>query len=408
MTKQLLRDLKRDHEQNVGGEWDEERAERKARKAAEKIYRRSWFRDAADVMVFGWLLSFAWNMGPNVPYLIGGDDDDEKDAALKDAALHALAGPIEGLTMGAQMSELYNLSRQLQAAEGGKEEASLRRQLENYNFNILPIMSDLQQTIGKVSNGEVGAWTDVLNLVMQSATGVNPQTLTDAMVAIYDACDGDPKTSRELAFLLMRITQVPQSQLDLLYIDELGMFAHDAKDLPLDELARRWARYKRMKGALYSGVFASDEEISETEEKLIKRFENKVKARLEGMDAEALGEAYDQATTMHEKQLVGAQAAKQAGSQDTYGSKTSTGTTYGAAYAELRTFEDLMGDAALLKEWREAKAVGNTNRAKEIGALRDRLRKEAKRMGAGRDDASIMERIRTWRREGMERLGIEN
>lgn len=185
------------------------------------------------------------------------------------------------------------------------------------------------------------------------------------------------------------------------------MFAHDAQGVPLDELARRWARYKRMKDAPLSGMFASDEAITAKEEKLFKKFENKVKSRLEGMDEEELNEAFDNATSMHEKQLAGAQAAKKAGSTDTYGSTNSIGTVYGQTYAAMRTFEDMMGDAILLKEWKEAKGAGNVNRAAAIKQLRDELRKRAKMLGVGRDDEAIMEQIRTRRRQGMDNLNIE-
>lgn len=55
---------------------------------------------------------------------------------------------------------------------------------------------------------------DIANLLVQSTVGVNPQSLTDAVVAVMDYCGDDAETSRECALLMARVLNCPQSQLD--------------------------------------------------------------------------------------------------------------------------------------------------------------------------------------------------
>ena len=147
---------------------DEDFVSQEAKDYAKRLYNKSYYKDLADTVIFGWVLQFAWNLGPYLPYLLMGDDDDEKDAMLEDAAMHALAGGVEGLSGGNVMSDLYNLKR-----SGEK--------IGTYNFNLLPLMSDLQTTLKHFDNDAVSGMTDLVNLAVQSGFGFNPQTATDGM-----------------------------------------------------------------------------------------------------------------------------------------------------------------------------------------------------------------------------------
>jgi len=328
-------------------------------------------------------------------YLLAGDDDDEKKDMLEDASLHALlGGSVEGLSGGAQMSEIINLFRQFATEDDKKDAASLKRKLKDYNFNLLPLMSDLQQVMGKVLTGENGALNDVVNLVVQSGVGVNPQTITDAVVAIVDACDGDPETSREAAFLLMRIMQVPQSAIDKLFIDEIGMSAGEAKKLDAGELARRYARYKFNKAAPLTNGFYSDAERKEMEEKYVKRFENMLKERLSKLDNEDLESSFDSDDDTVRK-YAGKEAAKRMGSQDYYGSSTSE---YGLIYQRIRTFDDLNEDVQLQIEQRRAKEDGDEDREKEIKSMRNYLTTIKKDLVDG-NQKEVMEELRRERKK---------
>ena len=205
--------------------------------------------------------------------------------------------------------------------------------------------------------------------------------------------------------MLMRIAQVPQSQLDLLYVDELGMFAHDAQGRSVDELARRWANYKRTRQAPLSPLVSSEEAIEAKEQKLIKRFEEKVKDRLKDMSDDELRESYGDAASFRDKQLIGDQVARNAGiEKDSYGHANSV---WGREYAIRRTFEDLWDDATILKAKKEAAAAGDEQRVKDIERGRSELRDIAKDLGAGFDDDAVMQEIRTARKQLMKDLDIK-
>jgi hypothetical protein len=371
--------------------------EEDALKYAKRMYNRSWASDLMNTAIFGFVLQFVWNMAPYMPYILMGDDGDDKKDMLEDATMHALAGPIEGLSLGAQNSEIYNLARQYQVTGDTKTE----RQLKGYDLTPLPLISDLQKTIGDVTTSDDRAWYDVANLLIQSGLGVNPQTLTDGFVAIYDYCKGDPETGMDFALTLCRIAQMPTRQLDMVYIDQLGMFAHDARNLQIEDLAKRWAHYKRLKEQPLSSVFGSEESNEATEGDYIKKFKEKVEERLAAMGEDELREAYDYAD-IKDRAAIGKEASKQKG-EFAYGDTNSTKTEYGRIYAELRTFDDLLEDARFLQAQTNAK--GSESEYKKISAARKRIRDMAKSLGHGQDDV-VMEDIRRARRKAMDDLGI--
>lgn len=252
MTKQMTRDG-----------LTEEQAEH----AANRSYNREIWRSAARVATFGFLVQFAWNLGGSIAYLLFGDDDDKKEEMLKEAALHGLiGGSMEGLAGGNVMSGALNM-----VAKG--------ESLNNYDPSLLPIVSDIKSAYKKMSYDPVAGANDLINLAIQAGVGVNPQTLTDAVVAVVDACGGDLDTSKEAMLLIMRVLQVPQSQVDQIYIDELGMTAKKARSLGYNGMAERYARYKVNKGAPITGWAYSDEAEEKREKAYLKRFKKLVNER---------------------------------------------------------------------------------------------------------------------------------
>jgi len=250
--------------------------EQDARDAAERNYRKSTFRDALRVALFGFVVQFAWNLGKYLPYLIAGDDDDEKKKMLKDAALHGLlGGTVEGLSGGSVISEAANL---LASGEG----------LKNYDPSLMPVASDIQRIIKMASYDQVAAANEVVNLLVQAGVGVNPQTLTDIGVAIYDACNGDLETSKEATLLLMRVLQCPQSQVDKVYIDELDLTAEKGLDLSIADFARRYAEYKVRRNATTLGWAYSDEarekRINTYEKRFTKQAQELIRTRGSDLD----------------------------------------------------------------------------------------------------------------------------
>ena len=231
-----------------------------AERAAERIYGRSFFKDAMRVATFGFVAQFAWNLGAYLPYLLVGDDDDEKKSMIKDAVIHGLiGGPVEGLSAGSIISEVGNM-----IAQGGD--------FKNYNPTLLPIVSDAKKVIQMFNYDEVAAVNEVFNLLIQAGLGVNPQTLTDAGVAIYDACNGDLELSKEVTLALMRILQAPQSQVDKMLADEINFKEDRGLDMTISEFAERYAKYKVLRGAPVTGWMYGDEKEKEREDKYIARF----------------------------------------------------------------------------------------------------------------------------------------
>lgn len=219
----------------------------KADSNAKSEYRRSLLRDIARIGVFGYILQFAWNFGAYLPYLIAGDDKDEKSKMWNDVINHTMFGSIEGLTGGDVMSSAGQMALNGEAANW------------SYLVKDMPLASDLAAILQKMPKDKVAAMNDVVNLLVQSGVGVNPQSLTDAVVAIMDYCGDDAETSRECALLIARIINCPQSQTDKIYFDELGATAAEASKMTPAEIAERYAEYKIHRGAPLTGWAYSEE-----------------------------------------------------------------------------------------------------------------------------------------------------
>lgn len=219
----------------------------KADSNAKSEYRRSLLRDIARIGVFGYILQFAWNFGAYLPYLIAGDYKDEKSKMWDDVINHTMFGSIEGLTGGDVMSSAGQMALNGEAANW------------SYLVKDMPLASDLAAILQKMPKDKVAAMNDVVNLLVQSGVGVNPQSLTDAVVAIMDYCGDDAETSRECALLIARIINCPQSQTDKIYFDELGATAAEASKMTPAEIAERYAEYKIHRGAPLTGWAYSEE-----------------------------------------------------------------------------------------------------------------------------------------------------
>ena len=252
MTKQMVRDG-----------LTPEQAER----AANRIYNRSFAKNAMQALTFGFIVQLAWNLGPYLPYIFGGDDDEKKEEMVKDAIVRALVGgPVEGLAGGNIISNA-----------GGN--LAMGESLSKVSGAQLPLASDIENTFRLFGNDNVRAYNDLFNLAVQSFVGVNPQTISDIVVAVVDACNGDLETSTEAMLCIMRILQVPQSQIENFYIDEIDFKADEAYDMTVKEFAERYAKYKVMRNAPIGKALNlyTDEKEKELEEKQIKTFTQKAK-----------------------------------------------------------------------------------------------------------------------------------
>ena len=248
----------------------------KADNNAKREYRRSLLHNMATVGVFGFIVQMVWNLGAYLPYFIAGDDKDQKSDMWDDAFKHSFFGSIEGLTGGDVMSAVGN---DLIHGKG-------------LNLNtvskVMPISSDIQNVVRKWNKDNVAAMNDVVNLLVQSGFGVNPQSLTDAVVAIMDYCGDDAETSRECALLIARIINCPQSQTDKIYFDELGATAAEASKMTPAEIAERYAEYKIHRGAPLTGWAYSEEARDSVKTAQQNRVLTKVKEKMSNrMETEA-------------------------------------------------------------------------------------------------------------------------
>ena len=257
----------------------------KADQNAKSEYRRSLMRDIVRVGVFGYLLQFAWNLGAYLPYLLLGDDKDEKSDMWHDIFCHTMFGSIEGLTGGDVMSAVGNgfaKGEGLNLFSASKD---------------MPLSSDLQNIVNKWNKDKVAAMNDVTNLMVQSGIGVNPQSLTDAVVAIMDYCGDDANTSRECALLITRIINCPQSQIDKIYFDELNATAAEAQGMTPAEIAERYARYKMHRGAPLTGWAYTDEArdsvMAAQQNRVLTKAKEKLNSRMETEETKQLLSDYD-------------------------------------------------------------------------------------------------------------------
>ena len=85
----------------------------------------------------------------------------------------------------------------------------------------------------------------------------------------------------EAMLLTMRVMQVPQSQLDQLYIDELGMTAKEAQKMSPQAMAKRYANYRLNRNTPLTGWAYSEEERAKKIKSGEKRFNKLVKERTE-------------------------------------------------------------------------------------------------------------------------------
>lgn len=258
----------------------------KADRNAKSEYRRALLHDMVTVGVFGYLLQLAWNLGAYLPYIIAGDDKDQKNDMWDDAFKHSFFGSIEGLTGGDVYSAIGNdfiHGMGLNPLTASKE---------------MPLSADIQNIVSKWNKDKVAAMNDVVNLLVQSGVGVNPQSLTDAVVAIMDYCGDDAETSRECALLIARIINCPQSQTDKIYFDELGATAAEASKMTPAEIAERYAEYKIHRGAPLTGWAYSEEARDSVktaqQNRVLTKAKEKMSKRMETETTKQLLSTYDE------------------------------------------------------------------------------------------------------------------
>lgn len=274
MTKQLLRD--KGIEPQTDGNWSDADWQREEQVAKRK-FRRQLLKDTLRVATFGYIMQLAWNLGAYLPYLLFGDDEDEKQKMWDDVWAHTTFGSVEGLTGGDLMSQAGQM---MLTGEGNPA----------YLSKDMPLTSDIMAAFQKLGNGQhTEALNDMINLIVQAGLGVNPQSITDVALSIMDACGDDPALAHEATICISRILQVPQSQIDKMYFDEVGLSGDEVSKYTPAQLAERYAQFKVKRGRFFSPLSWGDEER-------IKKFTDKanktIKERTEQMGDKNVNEAY--------------------------------------------------------------------------------------------------------------------
>ena len=266
---------------------------------------------------------------------------------------------------------------------------------------------------------------------MQASVGVNPQTFTDMWNACMDYGNPDwmPFTnnqgnddlanSKEIALFIMRLMNAPTSSWRNKYIDELGMNVEDAKKLPYEEMAARYANYKHWKDAPVMGWLRSDEARQEKMDKIREQFDKAVKQRMERLDDDELKHNLARTESVQEKRMLAKIIAQRLGLEGKDAQKATT--DWQAAYHKQMLYDDIREDELLAQKLKEVKDV-DAEAAKKIERLLKYIRegqyeenekgrkvKDAslvapgkKQFGGGASDEEIMKNIRRWRKEALE------
>ena len=215
-------------------------SEEQADAASKRRLRRQFVKDGLAVATFGYIMQLAWNMTGYLPYLLFGDDDETKDEFWDDIWAHTMGGWLEGLTGGDVMSLGIGMWR-----NGEVSEWKLKKEM--------PLTTDLYRTGRELFKGEYSAFvTDAVNLCVQMGLGMNPQSITDGVLAIMDACGDDPALAHEATICISRILQVPQSQIDKMYFDEVGLSGDEVSKYTPAQLAERYAEFKVKRGRFFA------------------------------------------------------------------------------------------------------------------------------------------------------------
>lgn len=267
-------------EQKYFAGWRAEDVER-AREQARKEYRSGYIRNSVNAVMFGFILPWLWRIGGLSILLTLGDDDDDKVSEVKKASKQSLLGPLEGIAYGDVIADGLYVSANKLFGDGTEKFSNLGR--------TNPFLSDLADVLRKLDGDQMAAVNDVLNMLVGMKTGVNLQTVSDWATAILDySPDGD--TSREVSLLVSRLLNAPQSQIEKIYFDEIGMSGDEALRLSPRELVERYAQYKVKREHFVTPWVWGDEALLD---KKRKRGKTIVKERTEQMGDKEVNESYD-------------------------------------------------------------------------------------------------------------------
>ena len=346
-------------------------SEEQAREAAEAEYKRAGRNEVAKLlnMMFG--VTVAWNLGASLPYLLLGDDDKTKKEMMTDALMKGLlAGPTEGLAGGNVISDFVGLATNEGVRRSFKDEGALGgfgTALDNmgeHDINPLPLFADIERMISKLGYDGYAAAQDLFNICAQSAVGVNPQTFTDMWEACMDygnpswmpltddsVGNKDLSNANEIALFIMRVMNAPASSWKNKYIDELGMNAEDAKKLPYEEMARRYANYKHWKDAPLMGWLRGEEARNAKIDKLQKQFDKAVQERMDRLTDREIQDNLVRSESIEERRKYAKMIAQRLGLKpDANSEQAKDSDRYQTDYQRHMLYDDIAEDLLLAEK----------------------------------------------------------
>jgi hypothetical protein len=252
--------------------------EDQARMRTKRKWRRNWTRNMIKSATFDFILPALWAYGLNAAwYAIFGDDEKRKQEDAEDAIKRGMLGGFEGFSGGGTVPDVvYSI------AQGDSKWVSVGR---------TPAEESVMSLLNAVNAGNMErAAQQGFNTLVSLGVGFNPQVIEDAVVAGIDFMGADEKSNREWAMLFMRVMSCPQSQIDRVYYDELGLDAREAQKRTPAELAERYATYKARRANFASLWMMDQERFEEAKEPYRKRFEKEAKARIESLNDESVND----------------------------------------------------------------------------------------------------------------------
>lgn len=235
--------------------------------AAQKRYYRNLGRNVFKFFNYAALLPSLWAWGlSGMWYSIFGDDPKKKLQHATDALLRGCTfGWAEGFIGGGTLPDLF--------FDG------FMKGEWHFNQDTMPAASMIADCFKLAGQGKKEQLIQqAVNTVVSAGIGVNPQVLEDVALAGVDFFSNE-KDWRDYAIMAMRIIQAPQSQIDQVYLDKIGMSAAEAKAASPAELAERYAIYKMRRQNL-AGLMITD---AQRREALQKDYQGRFEKIVEGL-----------------------------------------------------------------------------------------------------------------------------
>ena len=239
MTKQLMR------EQGLELAGVTEEQYNIFRDIAKKNYDSEIRRGLLRVATFGFACSFLWELYSKLPQLTISDDDEQNKEIFRYATTKALFSFNDGLYGG----DVQSTALQAFFFGGGSDDAlSTIKNSFNKSMPFTQSITDIAKKLCGERQAE--GLSDLISLAVATGTGVDVKTIGDMVYAVMDACGDDIELSKEAMIFIMRVTNTPQSQIDQVYFEEVGMTGKEASKLTPEQLAKRYAEYKVKRGTM--------------------------------------------------------------------------------------------------------------------------------------------------------------